>query len=243
MAVLVWPAVSMGQIHVIISGGFASAYREILPDFERTTGITVSTASGASQGTGPDTIGAMLRRGEPADVVIMSRSGLAELTAQGKIVAGTDLDLAETPIGIAVRAGSTKPDVSTVDALKQVLLGARTVAVPGSFASRFTELLRELGVSSRIEVKVLTRGTESVAMVARGDVPISIQPVSEILNMPGVELASAIPTELRYDIVFAAAIVAGSKQQQASGRLIAFLAADAARAAIKKSGMEPSRRP
>jgi molybdate transport system substrate-binding protein len=243
MAVLVWPAVSLGQVHVIISGGFAAAYREVLPEFERTTGITVSTASGASQGTGPDTIGAMLGRGEPADMVIMSRTGLAELAPQGKIVAGTDLDLAETLIGIAARAGSAKLDLSTVDALKQVLLRAKTVAVPGSFASRFTGLLRELGLSGSIEVKVPSRGTESVAMVARGDVPIAIQPVSEILNMPGVELAGTIPAELKYNIVFCAAIVAGSKQQEASRRLIAFLASDAATAAIRRSGMERAKRP
>ncbi len=97
---LALPAVSSGQVRVIISGGFSPAYREVLPEFERTSGITVSTASGASQGTGPDTIGAMLRRGVPADVVIMKRSGLAELVAQGKIATGTDLDLAETLIGM-----------------------------------------------------------------------------------------------------------------------------------------------
>ena len=113
-ACLAFSGVSFGQVKVIISGGFAPAYREVVPEFERTTGISVTTASGASQGTGPDTIGAMLRRGEAADLVILNRQGLAELTAEGKIVAGTDVDLAETLIGIAVRSGSPKPDISTV---------------------------------------------------------------------------------------------------------------------------------
>ena len=117
-AALALPAMSYGQVQVIISGGFSAAYREVLPEFERTTGITVTTGSGASQGTGPDTIGAMLRRGESADVVIMNRSGLAELIAEGKIAARTDLDLAETLIGIAVRAGSPKPDISTAETLR-----------------------------------------------------------------------------------------------------------------------------
>ena len=96
MAVLALPTSSFAQVKVIISGGFSAAYREVLPEFERTTGITVTTALGASQGNGPDTIGALLRRGEPADVVIMNRPGLAELIAQGRIVPGTDLDLAQT---------------------------------------------------------------------------------------------------------------------------------------------------
>jgi len=241
-AVLALPAVSFAQVTVIISGGFSAAYREVLPEFERTTGITVTTASGASQGNGPDTIGAMLRRGEPADVVIMNRSGLAELIAQGRIVAGTDLDLAETLIGMAVRAGSPKPDINTVEAFRQTLLRAKTIAVPGSSAPGITEILHRLGISNEIEVKIPSRGTESVAMVARGDAQLAIQPVSEVLHMPGVELVGTIPTELQRASVYAAAIVAGSKQPEASKRLIAFLSSDGATAAIKRSGMEPSRR-
>ena len=148
-AVLALPTSSFAQVKVIISGGFSAAYREVLPEFERTTGITVTTASGASQGNGPDTIGALLRRGEPADVVIMNRQGLAELIAQGRIVPGTDLDLAQTLIGVAVRAGRPKPDISTVDAFRQTLLRAKTIAVPGSGTSMITDVLSRLGISTR----------------------------------------------------------------------------------------------
>ena len=188
MLILAQPTSSFAQINVIISGGFSAAYREVLPAFERTTGITVTTASGASQGNGSDTIGALLRRGEPADVVIMNRPGLAELIAQGAIVAGTDLDLAQTLVGLAVRSGGPKPDISTVDAFRQTLLRAKTIAVPGSSTSMITDVLSRLGISIEIAVKIPTRGTESVAMVARGDAELAIQPVSEILHMPGVEL-------------------------------------------------------
>jgi molybdate transport system substrate-binding protein len=87
------------------------------------TGIKVTTGSGASQGTGPQTIAAQLARGMPADVVILSREGLSELIAANKIVAGTDVDLARVPLGVAVRAGTTKPDVSTVEAFKQHAAG------------------------------------------------------------------------------------------------------------------------
>jgi hypothetical protein len=160
-AVLALPAVSFAQVTVIISGGFSTAYREVLPEFERTTGIAVTTASGASQGNGPDTIGAMLRRGEPADVVIMNRPGLAELIAQGRIVAGTDLDLAQALMGVAVRAGRPKPDISTVDAFRQTLLRAKTIATGGSNTSVITEILPRLGISNEIEVKIPSRGTES----------------------------------------------------------------------------------
>lgn len=241
-AVLAMPIPSFAQVKVIISGGFAVAYREVLPVFERTTGVTVTTGSGASQGTGPDTIGALLRRGELADVVIMNRQGLAELVAQGRIVAGTDVDLAQTQIGVAVRAGDPRPDISTVDAFRRTLLRAKTIAAPGSSTALITDVLSRLGISDQVAVKIPSRGTESIAMVARGDAVLAIQPVSEILNMPGVEFAGTIPTELQHPTVFAAAIVVGSKESEAARRLIAFLSSDSATAAIKRSGMEPSPR-
>ncbi len=87
------PSPSPAQVRVLISGGFSAAYQELLPQFEKSTGITVTTARGASQGDGPTTIGAQLRRGQPADVVIMSREGIAELLAEGRIVTGSDVDL------------------------------------------------------------------------------------------------------------------------------------------------------
>lgn len=241
-AVLAVPISSFAQVKVIISGGFSPAYREVVPGFERTTGISVTTASGASQGTGPDTIGAMLRRGELADVVILNRSGLAELIAQGRIVAGTDVDLAQTLIGLAVRAGAPKPDISTVEAFRQTLLRAKTIAAPGSSTALITDVLSRLGISDQVAVKIPSRGTESIAMIARGDAVLAIQPVSEILNMPGVAFAGTIPTELQHVAVYAAAIVVGSKESEASRRLIAFLSSDGATAAIKRSGMEPSPR-
>src|SRR4029077_4326078 len=129
---LAYPSVSQAQLKVIMSGGFSGAYSQAVPEFERTTGITVSTGSGASQGTGQQTIAAQLQRGVPADVVILSREGLADLMAAGWIVAGTDVDLARGAVGGAVRVGAPKPDVSTVEAFKQTLLNAKSIVVPGS---------------------------------------------------------------------------------------------------------------
>ena len=92
---LLWPIAASAQLNVLISGGFSGAYEQLLPEFERTSGIKVTTGSGASQGTGPQTIAAQLARGVPADVVILSREGLSELIAANRIAAGTDVDLRE----------------------------------------------------------------------------------------------------------------------------------------------------
>src|SRR5215469_12678401 len=128
------PTASPAQVNVLMSGGFSAAYRELLPEFQNNTGITVTTARGASQGDGPNTIGAHLRRGVPADVVIMSREGLAELLAEGRIVRGSDVDLARVPLGVGVRAGTPHPDISTVNSFKQTLLRAKSIGIQSTSA-------------------------------------------------------------------------------------------------------------
>src|SRR5262244_2240375 len=151
---------SIRAVNVLISGGFTLAYERLLPEFERASGIKVTTKSGASQGVGPQTIAAQLARGVPADVVILSREGLSELIAAKRIAAGTDVDLARVPLGVAVRAGGPKPDVSTVEAFKQVLLKAKTVAVPGSTSGIWltNDLFPRLGIAEKINVKAAPRG-------------------------------------------------------------------------------------
>jgi molybdate transport system substrate-binding protein len=245
---LVLPATALTQVKVIMSGGFANAYRQLLPAFEQSTGITVTTASGASQGKGPETIGAQLRRGVSADVVILSKEGLGELMAEGRIIAGTDVDLAQTPLGAAVPPPPPpQPDIDTVDALKQALLHAKAVAVPGSTTGIYltTVLFPRLGIADKIIVKVTARGSESAAMVAGGGANIALQPVSELLHVAGIDFVGPIPAEVQYVSVFSAAVVAGSKQQEASQQLIAYLASRNAHAAMRDSGMEPpmKRRP
>jgi molybdate transport system substrate-binding protein len=229
------------QVSVLMSGGFAAAYEQLLPEFKRVTGIEVTTGSGASQGTGPQTIAAQLARGVLADVVILSREGLGELVAENKIVAGTDVDLARVPLGVAVRAGSAKPDVSTVEAFKQVLLKAKAVAIPGSTSGIWlaTELFPRLGIAQQLDVKAMPRGSDAAAMVAAGDASLAVMPVSEIVHAPGVDCAGSIAPEIQFVQVFSAAVVAGSGARKGAQRLIAFLASARAREAISNSGMEP----
>jgi molybdate transport system substrate-binding protein len=229
------------QLNVLISGGFSGAYEQLLPQFERTSGIKVTTGSGASQGTGPQTIAAQLARGVPADVVIHSREGLSELIAAKRIVAGMDVDLARIPLGVAVRAGAPKPDVSTVEAFRQILLKAKTVAVPGSTSGIWlvTDLFPRLGIAERINVRAMPRGTGATGMVAAGGADLAILPVSEIVHAAGVDFAGSIAAEIQFVQVFSAAIVAGSGEIEGYKRLIEFLASARASEAIRKSGLEP----
>src|ERR1700674_3142657 len=120
------------EIRVMTSGAFTAAYLEVTPDFERATGNTLITSYGASLGDTPDSIPSRLQRGEPADVVILASTALEELIRQGKVVAGSRVDLVRSRIGIAVRHGARKPDISSVDALKRTLLEAKSIAYSSS---------------------------------------------------------------------------------------------------------------
>ena len=240
-AMLAVPAASFAQVKVIISGGFSAAYRELLPEFERTAGITVTTTSGGSVGNGPNTIGAQIRRGVPADVIILAREGLSDLIKEDRTVPGTDVNLARSVIGVIVHAGAPKPDISTVEALKQTLLKAKSVAMSSSTSGVYltTVLFPKLGIADQMKGKITTNGA---AAVGRGEAELGLQQVSEVLPVPNVDFIGTIPEAVQYVTTYAAAVVKGSSQLEASKRLIAFLSSEGAMAAIKKSGMEPSQK-
>ena len=150
---------SSAQVRVLISGGFSAAYQELLPQFEKSTGITVTTTRGASQGgPGPISIETELRGGLPADVVIMSREGLAELLAEGRIVIGSDVDLASVPLGVGVRVGTARPDISTVDAFKQTLLRAKSIGIQSTSGMYLkTKVFPQLGIADALRVNSQAR--------------------------------------------------------------------------------------
>ena len=171
-------------------------------------------------------------------MIILSREGLSDLIAENRIVAGTDTDLAQAALGMAVRAGAPRPDISSVESFKQALLRAKTVTFTSSTSGVYlmTVLFPRLGIADEMAKKSTTSG---VATVATGAAEIAIQPVSELLPVAGVDFVGTLPKDIQKINVYAAAIVVGTKEMEASKRLIAFLSSAATTAAIKKSGMEP----
>jgi molybdate transport system substrate-binding protein len=236
------PGHAMEKLTVIISGGFSPAYRAVLPEFERNTGIAVTTLSGASQGTGPKTIKSQLEQGTEVDVVILSKEGLNELTAAGRIAAGSQAELATVLLAAAVRQGAPKPDVSNVDALKRALLGARLLVMPGSTGGIYmkNEVFPKLGIADKVALKMVPRGTDSTDMLAAGGADLAIGPVSEIISQPGVELVGPLPEELQLVQMFMAAMVKTARNPEAAKKLIAYLASDQTTTAIRNTGMQPA---
>lgn len=238
---LICPLAASAQLKVLISGGFSGPYEQLLPEFEDSTGIKVTTSSGSSQGTGPETIRAQLTSGTPADVVILSRQGLNELIGIGRIIAGTDVDLARTPLGLAVRTGATRPDISTIEEFKQVMLNATVVAIPSSTSGIFLTdtIFPRLGIADRVNVIATPRGSGAVAMVAMGEADVAVMPVSEIVHAPGVDLVGVIPEEIQLNQIFSAAVVAGSNEVEGAKQLTTFLSSEQASETIRGGGMEP----
>ncbi|GKQ52728.1 substrate-binding domain-containing protein [Bradyrhizobium sp. Ce-3] len=232
-------------VKVIISGGFAAVYREVLPAFERSTGIKVETGSGASEGTGPKTIRHQLAHGIKADVVILSREGLRTLNEDGRIRAGSDTGLATAPLAAAVRTGAPKPDIGSDAALRQALIDAGQVVAPSSTSGQFVrdKVFPKLNLPDTVTLTLEARGTEAAEALRAGGANLSIGPTSELVQETGIEVVGLLPPDLQLVQTFTAAVVSDASAPEAASRLIDFLSSDTdlMRAAIKRAGMERPR--
>jgi len=229
----------MAQLEVLISGGFQGPYSQMLPSFEKMTGITVITKSGASQGSGPKTIKAQLATGVTADVVILSREGLAELIAENKIVPNSDVDLAQAPLGLAVPTGNAKPDISSTKAFADTLVKAKKIVVPGSTSGIYLskELFPKLDISEQISVQITERGSQATAALAAREANIAVQPSSELVNISGIDYVGPLPNSIQLIQTFAAARVMNSSNSEAAKKLIEYLSSPNAAEPIKNGGM------
>ncbi len=240
---LVWLAAPAwaDDIRVITSGGFTAAYQQLVPLYEAATQDRIITAYGASMGNAPDSIPSRLARGETFDVVILADSGLDKLIAEGKVAAGSRVDLAQSLIGMSVRKGTPKPDISTVEGLKQTLLNAKSIAYSASASGTYLsgELFQRLGVADQIKDKARKINSERVgAVVARGDAEIGFQQVSELLPFKELDFVGPLPAELQQRVFFSAGMVAGH-QSAAASRFVKFLASPAAATIVRTTGLEP----
>jgi molybdate transport system substrate-binding protein len=230
------------EVRVMASGAFTAAYLELVPEFERATRNTVVTSFGGSLGNGPETIPNRLQRGEPADLVILAASALDNLIKQGKVVAGSRVDLVRSSIGMAVRAGASRPDISSVAALRQTLLRAKSIAYSASASGVYisTELFQRLGIADQVLAKSKNaEGQRVAALVARGEAEIGFQQISELVPEPGIDYVGPLPPEVQRVTVFSAGIVVGAKKPEQAKELIKFLASENAISVIKKTGLEP----
>ena len=233
--------VSADDIRVMTSGSFTAAYLALIPQCERVTNDTLVTVA-TSMGTGLAFIPSRLQRGEPADVVIVDDPALLQLIKDGMVMADSRVELARSSIGMAVRAGAPKPDISSVEALKRTLLQAKSIAYSASVSGRYlsTELFQRLGIADQVMGKSRRIDVERVgAVVARGEAEIGFQQISELLPIPGIDYVGPLPPEVQRTTVFSAGVAAGSRNASAARALIRCLASPEAAGAVTKTGLEP----
>src|ERR1700726_1018239 len=242
-ALLTAAAVRGAEIKVVTSGAFTAAYLELVPEYERATHNKLVTEFGPSMGTTHNAIPIRLERGEAIDVVIMAAPALDDLIKQGKVRADSRVDLVRSDIGMAVKAGDARPDISTVDALKRTLLAAKSIAYSDSASGVYlsTELFPKLGIADQIKGKARKIEADPVGgVVATGEFEIGFQQISELRPVKGIDIVGELPPGAQRVTVFAAGIPATSKQPEAAKALIRWLASPVAYPAIKKTGLEPA---
>ncbi|MBX9778362.1 MAG: molybdate ABC transporter substrate-binding protein [Xanthobacteraceae bacterium] len=229
------------ELKVLSANGMREVMEDLRPKFELVTGHKLTIAFA--------TVGVIVQRvegGETADVVVAPQQGIDRLAKGGHAIPGSITVLARSGIGVVVRKGAPKPDISTPEALRRALLAAASVtcldpAAGGLSGVHFAKVLDRLGIADEMRPKLIFHPNAKAAgaLVADGKAALGINLVQELMPLPGIELVGPLPGDLQLNVVFAATFMTGAKDAAASKALIEFLRTPEAVAVIKAKGMEP----
>lgn len=231
------------DLHVVSSGGFAQAYKDLAAPYERASGDHLVSAWGPSMGATKNAIPARLERGEPIDVVIMVGDALDKLMAEGRLEPGSKVVLANSPIACAVRHGAAKPDIGTVDGLRAAFLAAPRVAYSDSASGEYIrrQLLDKLGIRKQMEGRAAQIPATPVGeIIAHGEADFGCQQRSELKPVQGIDIVGLLPQDVQLKTEFSGAVVRGSRHPDAARALLRFLAAPSNAGAIEATGLEPA---
>lgn len=229
------------EVKVLSAGAFKQVVLALVPEFEKQTGHKVTVDNG--------TAGELRKRiegGEAFDVAVITPAVVDELAGKGKIAAGTRVPLASVGVGVMVKEGAPKPDVSTVDAFKRALIAAKTVAYidpasGGSSGIYLDKLFERLGIADQIRPKArLKKGGYVADFIVSGEAELGLHQISEIVPAKGVTLVGPLPKEIQNTTTYAAGLSASARDKDASAALIKWLSGPAAAAVLKSKGMEPA---
>ena len=229
------------EIKVLHGGAFTQLVEAVVPEFQRQTGHKVTTQR--------ETVGALQKRiegGEAFDLAILTPAAIDDLAKKGKIAAGSRVNLVQVGVGVVVKEGAARPDISSVDAFKRALVAAKSVAyidpqAGGSSGIYVAGLLDKLGIANEIKPKaVLVHGGAVADHVAKGEAELGIHQISEILPVKGITLVGALPKEIQNYTIYAAGVAANTANVDVVKALIQAFGDAKAVAAMKQKGMEPS---
>jgi molybdate transport system substrate-binding protein len=230
-------AVHAAEIRVLSTQATQQAYRELVPQFEKASGHKVTTVF-----TGTLDANKRLAAGETYDLLIMSAPSIEEHIKAGKVVAGSRVDLAKSGVGVGVKAGAPKPDISTTEALKRTLSAAKSIGYStGPSGIYMIGVFQRMGIADEIKPKLkqTPTGVFVGSIIASGEAEIGFQQVSELSHFAGVDYVGPLPAEIQQFTIFSSGIIAGAKEADAATALVNFITAPAAAAVFKRIGMEP----
>jgi molybdate transport system substrate-binding protein len=225
------------EIRVMASNAFREAYLELVPPFEQASKHKVVTSF-----VGSADIMKRMKAGESTDLVILAANSVDELIELGKVVPGSRVDLAKSGVGVAVRAGAPKPDIRSGGALKLALLAAKSIGYSsGPSGVYLAGLFQRMGIAEELKPKIKQTppGVAVGDRIARGEVEIGFQQVSELLSINGVDFLGPLPPDIQQITVFSASLHVSAKDPGAARALVRFLTSPAAVPVIRKAGMEP----
>jgi molybdate transport system substrate-binding protein len=229
---------AQGPVRLLVSNGMKGAMEELQPQCERAIGRPLSIEFSSTAA-----LKKKIEAGADFDATIITTEAIDDLIKQGKLPAGSRVDLAHSNLGIGIRAGAAKPDIRTPEALKRALHDAKSITYPQDGASRgyIEKMFERLGIASDVMPKVILAAGSGPATesVAAGKAAMVITLFSEIVPTPGVEILGPLPGEFHYDIRFAAAPGKSTKNAEAAKALIAFLAGPKVLPVLKAKGLEP----
>src|SRR5579862_1170659 len=229
-------AAQAAEIKLLEGNALKAVMDELGPQFEKSSGNTISATLGTSA-----QLKARIESGEPFDAVLLTKAALDDLAKQGKVADAPRAGIAHAGIGVAIKKGAPKPDLSSVEAFKQAMLNAKSIGyvdqTPTGAALRV--VFAKLGIADQMNPKLKPLTKQAAVAVADGEVEIGMTQISEILPYSGVELAGPLPADIQTYTVFAGGISAAAKNADAAAALIKFLTAPAAVSVIKAKGMDP----
>jgi molybdate transport system substrate-binding protein len=235
----VMPGFAAGaDINVLASGATKEAYVELVPAFEKASGHHVVTTW-----TGSANIKKQIAAGEVYDLVIVADEDIDRFIQQGKLVPGSRMDLMKSGVGVAVRAGTPRPDISSSAALKETVLTARSIGYStGPSGNYVISMFERMGIGDQIKAKLkqVPSGGRISTLIASGEAQIGFQQISELIHAPGVDYVGPLPSDVQSITVFSSGIHSAAEQPEAAREFVKFLTAPAAAAVIKKHGMEPA---
>jgi molybdate transport system substrate-binding protein len=237
MAAVVNSSAQAAELKLLVTNGTRAVVDELKPQFERTTGHKL-----AIKYDGSPLLQKAIEAGEGFDIVLLTVDSMDTIAKGGKIDAATRKIVARSGLGVAMRAGAKKPDISTTEAFKQAMLKAKSIAyvTVGVSGRHFITMCERLGIADEVKAKGKTKPSGNVAeLVSAGEAELAIQQVSELLSTPGVELVGPLPPELQLTTIFTAALAGESSAPDAAKSFMDFLATPEAIAIIKAKGMEP----